>query len=171
MSKIEAGQFTIDREQIDLHPLITETVRVISLQAAEKQITVETKIAPDLTFYADRRTIKQIIINLLSNAVKFTGQGGHILVRARHVSGAMMLSIEDNGCGIPKEALSKLDGPSSRCRTSSRRTTRLGARPRDLALARRTAWRRLKIRSTENVGTSVSVRTHVRKTTPLAKAA
>ena len=43
MSKIEAGQFSMDREEIDLCPLIHETVRVISLQAAEKSITVETE--------------------------------------------------------------------------------------------------------------------------------
>ena len=45
MSKIEAGQFSMEREEIDLCPLIHETVRVISLQAAEKSITVETEIA------------------------------------------------------------------------------------------------------------------------------
>jgi two-component system cell cycle sensor histidine kinase PleC len=172
MSKIEAGQFTIDREQIDLHPLITETVRVISLQAAEKSITVETKIAPDLTFYADRRTIKQIIINLLSNAVKFTGQGGHIMVRARHVSGAMMLSIEDNGCGIPKEALSKLGRPFEQVQNQfSKNHTGSGL---GLAISRSLAELHggaLKIRSKENVGTIVSVRIPVRKTVPLAKAA
>ena len=64
-----------------------------------------------MTLYADRRAIKQIAINLLSNAVKFTGEGGHISVRARKVSGALMLTIEDNGCGIPKAALSKLGRP------------------------------------------------------------
>ncbi len=111
MSKIEAGQFSMDREEIDLCPLIRETVRVVSLQAAQKSITVETKIADKMTLVADRRAVKQIALNLLSNAVKFTGQGGHILVRARNVSGAMMLTIEDNGCGIPKEALSKLGRP------------------------------------------------------------
>ena len=41
-----------------------------------------------MTLFADRRAIKQIAINLLSNAVKFTGQGGHISVRARNVAGA-----------------------------------------------------------------------------------
>src|SRR5690606_6542894 len=76
MSKIEAGQFSIEREEIDLCPLIHETVRVVSLQAAEKSITVETRIAEAMTVYADRRAIKQIAINLLSNAVKFTGHGG-----------------------------------------------------------------------------------------------
>ena len=45
MSKIEAGQFSMEREEIDLCPLIHETVRVISLQAAKKSISVETRIA------------------------------------------------------------------------------------------------------------------------------
>ena len=85
MSKIEAGQFSVDREEIDLCPLIHETVKVISLQAAEKKISVETRIADSMRVYADRRAIKQIAINLLSNAVKFTGEGGHISVRARNV--------------------------------------------------------------------------------------
>lgn len=111
MSKIEAGQFSIDREQIDLGPLISETVRVVSLQAAQKAITVETRIADSLSLVADRRAIKQIVINLLSNAVKFTGQGGHIVVKARNASGALTLTIEDNGCGIPKTALGKLGRP------------------------------------------------------------
>ena len=111
MSKIEAGQFAIDREEIDLCPLIRETVRVVSLQAAQKSITVETRIADKMTLFADRRAIKQIALNLLSNAVKFTGQGGSILVRTRNVSGAMMLTIEDTGCGIPKDALRKLGRP------------------------------------------------------------
>src|SRR5690606_15783718 len=53
MSKIEAGQFSVDREEIDLCPLIRETVRVVSLQAAEKSITVDTRIDEAMTIHAD----------------------------------------------------------------------------------------------------------------------
>src|SRR5690606_39179470 len=45
MSKIEAGQFSVEREEIDFSPLISETVRVVSLQAGQKEITVDTQIA------------------------------------------------------------------------------------------------------------------------------
>jgi two-component system cell cycle sensor histidine kinase PleC len=159
MSKIEAGQFVVEREDIDLAPLINETVRVISLQAAEKEITVETKIAEALRLHADRRAIKQIVMNLLSNAVKFTGKGGKISVRARNVSGALMLSIEDTGCGIPKHALSKLGRPFEQVQNQFTKThngSGLG-----LAISRSLAELQggaLKIRSTEGVGTIVSVR-------------
>ena len=136
MSKIEAGQFSVDREEIDLCPLIRETVRVISLQAAEKNISVETRIADSMRVFADRRAIKQIAINLLSNAVKFTGEGGHISVRARNVAGALMLTIEDNGCGIPKGALGKLGRPFEQvAEPVLEEPHRLRSRAGDLALA------------------------------------
>lgn len=172
MSKIEAGQFSVDREEIDLCPLIRETVRVISLQAAEKSITVETRIADTMTLFADRRAIKQIAINLLSNAVKFTGQGGHISVRARNTSGALVLTIEDNGCGIPKEALSKLGRPFEQVQNQFSKNhagSGLG-----LAISRSLAELQggaLKIRSTEGVGTIVSVRIPVKKPALAVKAA
>ncbi|TPM37457.1 ATP-binding protein [Mesorhizobium sp. B2-3-4] len=172
MSKIEAGQFSLDQEQIDLVPLISETVRVVSLQAAQKAITVETRIADALTLFADRRAIKQIVINLLSNAVKFTGQGGHISVRARNTSGALVLTIEDNGCGIPKEALGKLGRPFEQVQNQFSKNhagSGLG-----LAISRSLAELQggaLKIRSTEGVGTIVSVRIPVRKAPPTVKAA
>ncbi|MES0195189.1 PAS domain-containing sensor histidine kinase [Mesorhizobium sp. M0011] len=172
MSKIEAGQFSLDREEIDLGPLISETVRVVSLQAAQKAITVETRIADALTLVADRRAIKQIVINLLSNAVKFTGQGGHISVRARNTSGALVLTIEDNGCGIPKDALGKLGRPFEQVQnqfSKSHAGSGLG-----LAISRSLAELQggaLKIRSSEGVGTIVSVRIPVKRAVPAIKVA
>ena len=164
MSKIEAGQFSIDRETIDLSPLIDETVRVVALQAEKKAITLDTKVADTLALEADRRAVKQIVINLLSNAVKFTGQGGRILLRARRVAGAVTLTIEDNGCGIPAEALRKLGRPFEQVQNQfSKNHTGSGL---GLAISRSLAELHggaLKIRSTEGVGTIVSVRIPVRR--------
>ncbi len=159
MSKIEAGQFSIEREAIDLRPLILETVRVVALQAEEKGITIDTQVSSKLQLDADRRSAKQIVINLLSNAVKFTGEGGRVLLRARAVGKTVVLSIEDNGCGIPKDALKNLGRPFEQVQnqfTKSHTGSGLG-----LAISRSLAELHggaLKIRSTEGVGTIVSVR-------------
>ncbi|MCO4319867.1 ATP-binding protein [Phyllobacterium sp. 21LDTY02-6] len=159
MSKIEAGHFSLDREEIDLCPLIRETVRVVALQAQAKEIQVDTRIDECVTLDADRRAIKQILINLLSNAVKFTSNGGRIAVRARKLTGALVLTIEDTGCGIPKSALKKIGQPFEQVEnqfTKSHAGSGLG-----LAISRSLAQLHggaLKIRSTEGVGTIVSVR-------------
>ena len=162
----------LEREESDLGPVIKETVRVVSLQAAQKSITLETRIADSMTLFADRRAVKQIVINLLSNAVKFTGQGGHISVRARKTSGALILTIEDNGCGIPKAALSKLGRPFEQVQNQfSKSHTGSGL---GLAISRSLAELQggaLKIRSTEGVGTIVSVRIPANRATPPARVA
>lgn len=159
MSKIEAGHFSLDHEKIDLAPLIGETVRMISLQADEKNIDVHTRIAQSMTLQADRRAIKQILINLLSNAVKFTSHGGRISVRARKTSAALFITIEDTGCGIPKAALKKLGQPFEQVENQFTKThtgSGLG-----LAISRSLAELHggaLRIRSTQGIGTIVSVR-------------
>ncbi len=159
MSKIEAGQFSLQREHIDLKELVSEAVRVISVQAESKSITLETEITQSARILADRRAIKQIALNLLSNAVKFTGQGGHIMVRAKRASGALVLTIEDNGCGIPREALKKLGRPFEQVQNQfSKNHTGSGL---GLAISRSLTEMHggaLKIRSREGKGTIVSVR-------------
>jgi two-component system, cell cycle sensor histidine kinase PleC len=159
MSKIEAGRYSLDIETIDLCPLIQEAVRVVAVPAAEKDIEVITRIEDAITVQADRRAIKQILLNLLSNAVKFTGQPGRITVRAKKVGNALALTIEDTGCGIPKAALRKLGKPFEQVQnqfSKSHAGSGLG-----LAISRSLAEMHggaLKIRSTEGVGTIVSVR-------------
>lgn len=159
MSKIEAGQFSLDHEKIDLCPLINETVRMISLQAEEKHIQVHTQIADRLALHADRRAVKQILINLLSNAVKFTGYDGHITVRAHQTQAALFITIQDTGCGIPKSALKKIGQPFEQVEnqfTKSHTGSGLG-----LAISRSLAELHggtLRIRSTQGVGTIVCVR-------------
>ncbi len=159
MSKIEAGRYSLEIETIDLCPLIQEAVRVVSVPAAEKDIEVITKIDDRISVQADRRAIKQILLNLLSNAVKFTGQPGRITVRAKKVGSAVALTIEDTGCGIPKAALVKLGKPFEQVQNQFSRNhagSGLG-----LAISRSLAEMHggaLKIRSTEGVGTIVSVR-------------
>jgi two-component system cell cycle sensor histidine kinase PleC len=159
MSKIEAGQFALHREAIDLDALMGEAIRVITVQANAKNISIETRIAENTTLHADRRAIKQIAINLLSNAVKFTGQNGHIIVQAKKVAGALVLSIEDNGCGIPRDALKKLGRPFEQVQNQfSKNHTGSGL---GLAISRSLTEMHggvLKIRSEEGTGTIVSVR-------------
>ncbi|MHC5230877.1 PAS domain-containing sensor histidine kinase [Brucella sp. LJL56] len=158
MSKIEAGHFSLDREEMDLCPLINETVRMISLQADEKNIVVNTRIEDAMQLYADRRAIKQVLINLLSNAVKFTSYGGQITVRARKTGSALFMTIQDTGVGIPKSAIKKIGQPFEQVENQFTKThtgSGLG-----LAITRSLAelhggW--LRIRSTEGVGTVVSV--------------
>lgn len=160
VSKLNAGTYPIYREPFDLNAMIRECVSMLRPQADAKQVIVKAELSGDVDHAdADRRAMKQIVINLLSNAVKFTDEGGHIRIRAKSVSGAIQISIEDSGCGIPANALKRLGRPFEQVQnqlTKNHSGSGLG-----LAIAKSLTELHggsLKIRSKPNKGTIVAVR-------------
>jgi len=111
MSKIEAGGIRLAPETVELYPLLADCLRVVSTRASEKNLSLSADVDPAIQLNADRRAIKQIALNLLSNAVKFTPDGGEVTVRGRSRAGAIIIAIEDNGIGIPRDALRTLGRP------------------------------------------------------------
>ena len=111
MSKIEAGGIQLMLEDMDLDPVLADCLRVVSGPASEKHIALGADITPAIYLRADRRAVKQIVLNLLSNAVKFTPDGGTVTLTSRTRGGKVTVAIEDNGIGIPREALRKLGRP------------------------------------------------------------
>ena len=111
MSKIEAGRMKLDRETLDLAQTLSESLRVVSGRADDKNLTLSADIQGNIPIVADRRAIKQILVNLLSNAVKFTPDGGRVIVRSRMVGDRVMLMIADTGIGIAPHSLIKLGKP------------------------------------------------------------
>ena len=159
MSKIESGRLDLASEPVELDEILTETTRLVSQQAEEKHIAFHADVEPRLSFVGDRRAIKQVLLNLLSNAVKFTPSGGKVTIRARAVSDAVTISIEDTGIGIPKEHIASLGQPFVQVEnqfTKTHKGSGLG-----LAIARSLVELHggaMKIFSTPGVGTIVSVR-------------
>jgi two-component system, cell cycle sensor histidine kinase PleC len=111
MSKIEAGRMKLDMEQLDLSKTLSESLRVVSGRADDKNLTLDADIEGAIPVVADRRAIKQVIVNLLSNAVKFTPDGGKVVVRSRLMSDSIVLTIADTGIGIAPQSLARLGRP------------------------------------------------------------
>ncbi|PCJ95709.1 MAG: PAS domain-containing sensor histidine kinase [Hyphomicrobiales bacterium] len=111
MSKIEAGRFQLDFEQVPLHDIVRESIRVVSVEVMNKDLQVTINGDDEINMDADRRSMKQIMLNLLTNAVKFTPEGGKISINMKASDYMMQLSITDTGIGIPEDALKKLGMP------------------------------------------------------------
>ncbi|HEY7458052.1 MAG TPA: ATP-binding protein [Xanthobacteraceae bacterium] len=159
MSKIEAGRLRLDLEPIHLDSIVAEAMRVMSIKGEEKRLEVVSEVPAGLSIRADRRALKQILLNLLSNSIKFTEEGGRIAVRARPSRGCVLLVIEDSGIGISREALKRLGRPFEQVESHITRThagSGLG-----LAIAKSLVelhHGQMRIRSIENVGTTVILR-------------
>jgi two-component system phosphate regulon sensor histidine kinase PhoR len=96
-------------------------------QAAERRLTLDAEIPPDLPpIRGDRQRIIQILTNLVENALKFTPSGGAVRVRAKVEGVMLMISGSDTGVGIPALALSRVfarfyqvDGAAGRARSGT----------------------------------------------------
>ncbi|WP_417458252.1 ATP-binding protein [Kordiimonas sp.] len=106
LAKIEAGQFKMEEEEVDMVKLFHESNALVSGQATQKGLRIEVDVPETLPrVNGDRLRIKQSVLNLLSNAVKFTpdGRGNVSLSAAIEDDGRMAIKISDNGIGIPRE--------------------------------------------------------------------
>jgi signal transduction histidine kinase len=102
VTKIQAGSMMIDREPMDIAPIVEACLLIVEAKAKEKDIMVASEIDPAMPkLYADPLRIKQILINLLGNAVKFTPARGRVAFSAAPAGeGFVRLSISDNGGGM-----------------------------------------------------------------------
>ncbi len=102
VTKIQAGTMTIEREPMDITPIVQSCLLIVEAKAKEKDIMVASEIDPEMPrLYADPLRIKQILINLLGNAVKFTPDKGRVSFHASPASnGFVRLTITDNGGGM-----------------------------------------------------------------------
>lgn len=102
VTKIQAGSMVIEREPVDIAPIVESCLLIIEAKAKEKDIMVGSEIDPTMPLlFADPLRIKQILINLLGNAVKFTPAKGRVGFHAAPASdGFVRLSITDNGGGM-----------------------------------------------------------------------
>jgi PAS domain S-box-containing protein len=112
MSKIEAGKLDLNMERIDLVGAVEDCVRLMQDRADNAGLELSTQMPKGkLSLVGDRRAIKQILLNLVSNAVKFTPAGGHIVVSARTSGRRVVLSVRDDGVGIPASELPRIGKP------------------------------------------------------------
>jgi signal transduction histidine kinase len=108
LTRIESGRgLSLRREPLDLRELVDANLEIFACQHPLHHFDGSVAEALPL-LCADRDAVDRILKNLLTNAVKYSPRGGRILVEARLTAdhtGMVELAVEDDGVGIPAEAL------------------------------------------------------------------
>ena len=107
VSKIEAGKFDINFEEVKLDSVIEEVISTVSKDAEKKKLKIKTELPKGLTINSDRRRLLQCILNLVSNAVKYT-EKGVVELKIKKTAGTLIVNVTDTGVGIKKEDIPKL---------------------------------------------------------------
>jgi two-component system, OmpR family, sensor histidine kinase KdpD len=127
MTRLEAGALEIRREPVDLADVIASAVR--RAQRVLGPRTVKIDLAPDLPMLQlDFVLFEQVLYNLLDNAAKYSPAASTVYVKGARCCASVVLSIIDEGIGIPDDDLERIFDKFYRGRTGGfdQRGTGLG---------------------------------------------
>jgi signal transduction histidine kinase len=99
-------------EPVDVRRGIADTLTMLGSKTKAKSINVTVNLDDDLSpAYAIGAELNQVWMNLLDNAIDAVANGGQIRVTASNARDAIVVSIIDDGNGIPKEIQSRIFDP------------------------------------------------------------
>jgi two-component system phosphate regulon sensor histidine kinase PhoR len=109
LSRIESGLITMEKERLQLEPLLHEQVGFHEAKARSKRVNLTIDPLPELPpVLVNKRSIEEVISNLITNAIRYTPEGGSITVSASPQKDYVRVSVKDTGFGIGKEDLDRI---------------------------------------------------------------
>lgn len=122
ISRLEAGENSLNYEDVDIASLIGEVRMSLLSLASNKKIGVEVKVDTSLeSVRADRAKLRQILYNLMNNAIKFTPEKGRVTVSALKKEEMLEIKVSDSGVGLSKEDYGKVFMPFIQADSSTAR--------------------------------------------------
>ncbi|HEY3109659.1 MAG TPA: PAS domain S-box protein [Chloroflexota bacterium] len=135
ISRIESGKLALEREPLELRPLVEGVALGLRPQVEGKQQQLTIGLPLDLPpVLGDPDRVVQILTNLLSNAHKYTPADGQIAISARPEGTQVRVSVRDTGCGLTPEEQSQLFNRFFRARNHA--TQEVGGTGLGLAITR-----------------------------------
>ena len=142
LSKIEAGEMTVENIRCDLPELLSDVATLMRSRATEKALQFKVSIAGPVPRYiqTDPLRLRQILVNLLGNAIKFTAAGLIEMIvncKASARSSILQIQVCDTGIGMNEDQLKRVFQPFAQGEEST--TRKFGGTGLGLAISRRLA--------------------------------
>ncbi len=127
VASIDAGRLAIELADEDLSRIVDDVVELLRPIARDTGIELRGDLAGEARrVRCDRDRIIQVLYNVLGNALKFTPRGGGVRVSAERAGPQALITVHDNGPGIPAELAPLLFGRYAQAAESARRGRGLG---------------------------------------------
>lgn len=100
-----------DLQKTGLAGVTLQVLLLVEHEARARAIEVKRVLDPDCNVTGDPKELFQLVLNLLLNSIEATPPGGKVAVLVEPVDGRAVLTVEDNGVGIPEDELERLFDP------------------------------------------------------------
>ncbi|MDF1756517.1 MAG: ATP-binding protein [Verrucomicrobiales bacterium] len=127
LSRITSGKLSLSRDEVDLNEVLECALGSSHAIIHERRHHLEINLPADpIVLDADPNRLAQIVSNLLNNAAKYTPVEGHIIFSVEREGNDVIISVEDNGLGIPPDMLDTIFETFAQIDHSDRDRTGLG---------------------------------------------
>jgi len=108
LSKMDSKDYQFSKNWVNFSTFFTNIID--RLEMSKKEDIIFKRDVPRTAFYVeiDEDKITQVLYNIISNAMKYSPEGGQITFRIREAEEQIVISISDEGVGIPKNTLDKI---------------------------------------------------------------
>jgi len=108
ISALESGRMQLNLHPVALHPLVEKVFADLQAKATNKNVQLVSDL-PELAASADINRLEQVLANLVDNAIKYGREQGSVRVGGRKLEdGKLEIFVQDDGPGIPSEALDRV---------------------------------------------------------------
>ncbi len=108
LERLQAGKLSMKNDSLRMERLTEAVVQSLVVVAEQNDLKLESSAQPAPPVIGDGDRLAQVLVNLISNALKFTPPGGAIQVVTEAAPDGVVVSIRDNGNGIPLEDLARV---------------------------------------------------------------
>ena len=123
ISRLDTSGYTCKKCSFNLSNLINSRLTAFEDLFAQKDLTVEQSISPEVYILGDIQLLQKALDNLLGNAAAYSGAGNQVIIKLWKETEIINLTVENTGAHIPNEAISKLFEPFYRVDQSRNRQT------------------------------------------------
>ena len=103
LTQMDSRQSGLHLTEFDLSALAEETLHTLAPVAEKAKLRITAAIAPGVRITGDRTKLASVLGNLTDNAIKYTPEGGEVRVSLAVKGRSAVLTVSDNGIGIPPE--------------------------------------------------------------------
>lgn len=104
----DKGQLALNLKKVNLMDVVFSTLKPFQLTVTNCRFIRDITTQSEIWVAGDSARLEEVIRNLLSNAVKYSPSGGEIRIKMRVEGDCVVLSVRDQGIGIPKQQLTRI---------------------------------------------------------------
>jgi two-component system phosphate regulon sensor histidine kinase PhoR len=109
LARLEAKEASLELSRVNLVEFLNRVTRDWAKRFVQKKLQIELRLPAELpSIRVDEMRLEEIVHNLLDNAVKYSHEGGRIVIGVAVRKSELVLSVADEGVGIPAEDLPRI---------------------------------------------------------------